>query len=214
MDRIVAAQHAVACDDLMLCIDHGVAWQADMTRPVPYDAAYFDKYVGYEGKPIARAINAGRVALVNRWVGPERNVLDVGIGSGEFIRSRPKTFGTDVNPKAIAWLSERGLHRQALMFFGAFTFWDVLEHVAEPERYFGQMGRGAHLFTSLPVFDDLRDIRASRHYRPNEHFYYFTERGFVGWMAQHGFELLERSRFETEAGRDSIGSFAFRRSLG
>ena len=54
-------------------------------------------------------------------------------------------------------------------------------------------------------------IRDSKHYRPGEHLYYFTELGFAQWMARHGFELLEVSNFETKAGRDSILSFAFRR---
>ena len=54
--------------------------------------------------------------------------------------------------------------------FNAFTFWDVLEHVENPESYFGWMRDGAVVFVSLPVFDDLNQVRASKHYRPNEHF--------------------------------------------
>ena len=82
MDKFVANFTAVADRDLMLCHADGVAYQADMSSPVAYDAAYFDKYVGYEGSETARRINAARVDLVNRIVGRNRAVLDIGIGSG------------------------------------------------------------------------------------------------------------------------------------
>lgn len=214
MDTLIASFPAVADGDLMLALDHGVAWQADMDRAVevPYDAAYFDKYVGYEGTEIARAINAGRVAMVNKYAGRAGDVIDVGIGSGEFIRSRwGVTKGHDVNPKAIAWLKDRGLWADDLRDAGAVSFWDVLEHVREPDGYLDQLRRGALFFTCLPIFDDLMRIRESKHYRPNEHFYYWTEEGFVAWMNGKGFDILDRDDFETRAGRESILSFTFRK---
>lgn len=197
----------------MLAPAQGVAWQRDMTHRIVYNGAYFEKLARYEGKPIAVKLNAGRVALVNRYAGERTQVLDVGVGSGEFIKNRPRTFGYDVNPQAIEWL--KGWYRWSDDFaaFEAFTFWDVIEHVENPGvDYFRHMRRGALLFTSIPVFADLRLIRDSRHYRPGEHLYYFTERGFVDWMALHGFRLLEVQDYETAAGRDSILSFAFRRT--
>lgn len=214
MDSLVASFPAVADRDLMLALDHGVAWQADIDRAVEvaYGEAYFDKYVGYEGSGVACAINAGRVALVNKWAGRDGDVIDIGIGSGEFIKSRGRaTRGHDVNPKAAQWLKARGLWADDLRDAGAVCFWDVLEHVREPDGYFSQLQSGALLFTCLPIFEDLTRIRQSRHYRPNEHFYYWTELGFVAWMIGKGFDLLDRRDFETTAGRDSILSFAFRK---
>lgn len=213
MDSIIASFSAVADRDLMLCHEHGVAWQADRSAPVPYDAAYFDKYVGYEGADIAVRINNARKSLVARHIEPGHALLDVGIGSGEFIKSRPNTFGHDVNPKAIAWLKDRKLWAESLRAFTAFSFWDVLEHVETPKDYFDQMDAGSLLFTSLPIFDDLTRIRESKHYRPDEHFWYFTESGFVGWMGKHGFSLLEVNDDETVAGREAIKSFAFVRAF-
>src|SRR5262249_29716964 len=109
MDRFVAELPAVVDQDLMLCPLHGVAWQRDMAQRVDYDEAYFDKCAGYRGQEIARKINAGRVALVDRHAGADCDVLDIGIGSGEFITLRPHTLGYDVNPKARAWLVDRAL---------------------------------------------------------------------------------------------------------
>jgi len=163
----------------------------------------------FRSSEIAEKINAGRVALVAKHYG-NGPLLDIGIGSGEFIRTRHgKTYGHDINPAAIDWLIRDGRWRTDFAAFDAFTFWDVLEHVPEPEIYFRHMPPGAFVFASLPIFDDLRRIRESRHYRPGEHLYYFTLRGFVGWMGLHGFRHLATERYETEAGRDSILSFAF-----
>lgn len=212
MDRLIAGFPAVADVDLMLCPDHGVAYQRDRTNRVEYDAAYFDKCAGYEDQEIARKINAGRIELVTKFAGRSCDVLDVGIGSGEFIKLRPYTWGFDVNPKAAQWLKERDLWSDQVGLFSAFTFWDVIEHIDEPVAYFQHMMDWSFLFVCLPIFGNLDQIRKSRHYRPGEHLYYFTEAGFVNWMALHRFNLRERQDFETQAGRDSVLSFAFQRA--
>ena len=210
MDRFIAAFPAVADGDLALCREQGVAYQIDQSALVDYGEAYFEKCRGYEGQQIADRINAGRIDFVARNFGPGR-VCDVGIGSGEFIRRRPYTFGTDVNPAALQWLRETGRLATDLDSFGAFTFWDVLEHVPEPESYLRRAYLHAFVFLSLPIMESLDRIRESKHYRPGEHLYYWTEPGLIEWMALHGFRLLESSDFETQAGRESIRSFAFRR---
>lgn len=211
MDRVIAKWHSAADGDLMICPDFGVAYQRDMSQPVHYNGEYFDKYLGYEHTPIANAINVGRVGLVNRYLDPAAGVLDIGIGSGEFIKNRPNTFGYDINPKAVEWLKQQMRWADSFTPFDGFTFWDVLEHVREPEDYLKRIHPGGYLFTSLPIFDDLTKVRQSRHYRPDEHFYYFTKSGFTHWMARHRFELLEVDDFETRAGREAILSFAFKR---
>jgi hypothetical protein len=210
MDRFIAGFPAEADGDLMLCRGHGVAYQKDQGHLVEYDGAYFEKYRGYEGQPIALDINAGRVALVAKFIGRGR-MVDVGIGSGEFIKNRPNTFGTDVNPHAIAWLKRQKLLAERLFDFSAFSFWDVIEHIPTPEESFRHVPLHGRLFTSIPLFADLDSIRRSKHYRPDEHLYYFTEDGFLAWMELHGFHMLERQTFEIDAGREDIFSFAFRR---
>lgn len=208
MDKFIAAMPSVEDGDLMLCAADGVAYQKDQAHIVNYDAEYYDKCKNYEGREIARKINAGRIALVQKHFG-DGLAVDVGIGSGEFIKNRPNTYGRDINPVAIEWLKRNDLWARYLGDFEALTFWDVIEHVPTPEDYFKQIGPGAYLFTSLPIFDDLSQIRQSKHYRPGEHLYYWTEPGFVEWMELHGFQLLERQAFEIEAGRKDILSFAF-----
>jgi SAM-dependent methyltransferase len=210
MDRFIEAFPAVADGDLVLCPEHGVAYQRDQTALVDYGEDYFEKCRGYEGQEIADRINAGRIAFVLRHFGPGR-MLDVGVGSGEFIKRRPHTFGIDVNPAAVRWLREAGRLADNLDCFGAYSFWDVLEHVPTPEDYLRHCYLRSFVFMSVPIMSSLDRIRESKHYRPGEHLYYWTERGLVEWMAWHGFVLLEASDFETRAGRESITSFAFRR---
>lgn len=210
MDRFVASFVAEPDADLMLCEQAGVAWQADMTARVDYGPDYWAKCAANDESAIADEINAARVALVARHFGGR--VCDIGIGSGAFVRARPLTVGFDVNPEAIAWLKARGLFVTPREGFGAFTFWDVLEHVETPAEYLELVPLHGWVFVSVPIFRDLRAIRESRHYRPGEHLYYWTDEGFLGWMALHGFRVHEANDAETRAGRESIRSYAFKRA--
>ncbi len=211
MDRFIASMPAEEDADLMLCREHGVAYQKDMTPTAEYDAAYYAKCASYEDKEIANRINDGRISMVAKHHGLLAKVCDIGIGSGEFIRRRGNTHGFDVNPVAIEWLKRNDLWAHDLSSFGAYTFWDVIEHVPQPEAYFQHIQLHAKLFTSIPIYYALGGIRLSKHYRPGEHLYHFTERGFVDWMEAHGFRLIEMQDFEIQAGRESIYSFAFKR---
>lgn len=218
MDGLIKRWDAVKDGDLVICKHRGVAYQRNIAQQLPpgqnaEGENYFDHYAALDGSEIAKRINEGRVALVNKYVGEETEVLDVGIGCGQFIEARPNTLGNDVNPKAIQWLGERDKLAENLERFRAFTFWDVLEHVAEPARYFKHMRDGSWLFACLPIFKDLDLVRKSKHYKPGEHLYYWTEPGFIEWMALYRWRLRERSIQEIIAGRDSIMSFAFVRDL-
>ena len=210
MDRFIQAMPATEDGDLMLCREHGVAYQKDRRHRVAYDADYMAKCAAYEGNDIARAVTAGRVAMVERRVGTNR-VLDIGIGSGEFIKARPNTFGHDVNLAAVEWLRSAGLWAEVDGGFSAYTMFDVIEHVETPEDYLRHIPLHAFVVLSVPIFYGLGGIRLSKHYRPGEHLQYFTRDGFVAWMGQHGFMLLEIADFEIQAGRESIYTFAFKR---
>lgn len=208
MDKIISRFFGRIDDDLVIT-SRGIAYQSNMSS-IDYGNEYFDKIKGYRGSEIASLIHHYRVEMVDYYSGGDP-VLDVGIGAGEFIESRPNTFGFDVNPKAVEWLKSENKYREDFENFQNFTFWDVIEHIPEPEKYFERIH--GFLFASIPVFKDLSKIRESKHYRPNEHLYYFTEKGFVEWMKLHGFRCIERNENETLAGRESIMSFAFLKDL-
>lgn len=218
MDRLIKRFEAARDADLMLCEARGIAYQADwQAGRVAYDAGYLAKVDAYEGTDIARAVNAGRCAMLARHLPPGASVLDVGAGSGAFVRTAIAggfaAQGFEVIPQAAERLRGAGLYADDPAGCDAIALWDSLEHMEDPELGLNKVRKGAYLFASIPVFEDLREIRASKHYRPGEHLYYWTAAGFIGWMALYGYRLLEQSAHETDAGRESIAAFAFCRDL-
>lgn len=218
MDRLLKRYDSERDGDLRLCLHRGVAYQKDMRAgAIAYDDAYHAHYKALEGTEVADKLNAGRVAMVARHAADGAKVLDIGAGSGAFVRSARawgfEAAGFDVMPKTVEHLKATGAWADSAEGFEVVTFWDSLEHIEDPETVFKHIARGALVVVAIPVFDDLRAIRQSKHYKPGEHLYYFTAAGFVEWMALRGFRLLETSDHETAAGRESIGAFAFRRDL-
>lgn len=195
----------------MLCIGKNIAWETDVPS-ISYDKEYFDKYLGYEDTPIGRKLNSLRVTLTERYCpGP---LLDIGIGAGSFIKaSRLKVYGYDVNPAGISWLKDRDLfldpHEDDLAEFTGFCLWDVLEHLRHPSALLSKLH--SFVFLSMPIFTDLAKIKNSKHYRPGEHIWYFTEPGLTNWMNKLGYSCLEVNDEETRAGREAILSFVFHR---
>lgn len=202
--------------DLVLCEILGYAYQHDMLSDrVVYDSTYLAKVDAYENTTIARAVNDGRCALLERHINYGATVLDIGAGSGAFVRAAIDcgfcAKGFEVIPEAATRLKNEGLFRDDPKGYDAVTFWDAIEHMENPEGWLRRLDNKTKVFASIPIFANLRDLRKSKHYRPGEHLHYFTNDGFLGWMAMCGFRLIEQSNHETKAGRESIGAFAFTR---
>lgn len=178
----------------------------------PYDRAYFDKLAGYAETNLGRGLMRARVAMVARHY--SGTLVDYGSGCGAFIEERSKwranTLGWDVNPVSVEWLDRRGLlFDPNLQPVDALSMWDVLEHIADFRHLLANVNRW--LFVSLPIFRDADHVLGSKHYRPDEHFWYFTRDGFVDVMRGFGFTLAEENKKEIELGREDISSFAFTR---
>ena len=177
----------------------------------PYDQEYFDNFDRNAHTPIGRALMQARCEFVDWHY--QGTVVDVGIGSGAFVerrRERHTTYGYDVNPAGIRWLEQRGLLIDPyLEKVPAMTLWDVLEHIPDFEPLLAQVREW--LFISLPLFRDVDHVLRSKHYKPAEHCWYFSRDGLVFAMKQCGFALAAESNFETELGREDIGTFAFKR---
>lgn len=181
-------------------------------REAPYDRKYWEKYEGYAATPMGRAITAARVALVRRHVGPDEEVLDVGIGCGDFLDAYPgPRAGFDVNPVGIEWLTRRGLLRDPRQQDAhALTFWDVLEHIPDA-RAFVAAAR-AWLFCSVPIVPGEGPPRLDwKHLRRDEHCWYWTRGGLIRWMAEQGFRCVECTAAELLIGREDVETFAFQR---
>jgi hypothetical protein len=176
----------------------------------PYDAAYFEKYAGYAETDMGRAITAARVALVDRHA-PDAIVVDIGIGCGAFVAARAATFGFDINPAGVAWLEARGrFWDPALHAADALTFWDALEHIPHAAALLGRAREW--VFCTLPIVPgDGPPPPDWRHFRRDEHCWYWTRAGFLRWMEEQGFACVEHNTAESLLGRADSESFAFRR---
>lgn len=177
-----------------------------------YDQAYFDRVSKNADTDIGRALMKVRCDLVEKY--HRGSIVDVGIGSGAFIELRNArgfpTLGFDVNPIAVDWLKKHGLFADPYAEKQeAIACWDVLEHLADPRELLSQVKDW--LFLSLPIFKGPMHALGSRHFRPTEHFWYWTRSGLIRMMGDLNFRLVEYTDAETKIGREDIESFAFRR---
>lgn len=197
-------------------LKYGMAWSPELGMgryPVkrsarPYDEEYFARYQAMADTEMGRELTSSRIKLVARhYSGP---LLDVGIGAGQFVEARPNTRGYDVNPAGVEWLTQRGLWANLYGDrYPALSFWDSLEHIDRPDIAVGKAERW--VFVSVPIFTGAEHVIRSRHFRKDEHIWYWTHDGLVNWFAEQGFYLVEVNQFETDIGRDGIGSYAFAR---
>ena len=134
--------------------------------------------------------------------------MDIGIGSGAFLQ-RWNTYGYDINPKAIEYLIDNKLYRHPFKGGHGITFWDSLEHIHDPTMII--QGAKEYIFVSMPIYDDSNHILRSKHFRKDEHCWYFTENGLIMFMQYYGFECIEVNDMETQIGREDIKTFVFKR---
>lgn len=176
--------------------------------PRNYDEEYFQKYIRYAATSMGEAITQARIAFVNKWYCGK--LLDVGVGSGQFVTSRGDTFGYDINETAVNML--KAIKKYANIeteLFPAYSFFDSFEHIKDHSDLMKSVQSKTKIFISIPIFRDVNHILRSKHFRLNEHYWYFTAHGFVRYMADHGFACLDVDNFEIRAGREDILSFAF-----
>lgn len=201
----------------------GLSWDAEkeigyypVKNPI-YDDDYFKRVQKNDHSPIVDALNDFRKFIVNSYVSSNGNgglVLDFGAGSGIFMRRRGNCQGFDFCEKSKQRLKSDGLffnpYIENLEKFKAITFFDSFEHIQEPDLILSRIGN-QYVFVTLPIFKDKEHILRSKHFKPKEHFWYFTFQGFVRYMNERGFALLSSSDQETKIGREDIMTFVFRR---
>lgn len=174
----------------------------------PCTKDYWMEYRVLDATPMGRVLTALRVGMVDQWVAqPLGHSVDVGIGGGAFVEAID-CDGIDVNPEAIAWLGARGSlwdgEQTEVM-----TFFDSIEHIENPGLYLSMARKW--VFLSTPIYTSKEDCLKSKHMKPGEHIHYFEDRGIKTFMREHGFKCVDQNRLETDAGREAIGSYAFKR---
>lgn len=184
----------------------GLGWYP--VQSDPYGATYWQRYRSLDITPTGDALTAMRMSLVDEYW--EGEVVDIGIGGGKFVAERPHTRGYDVNPCAIDWLKTQGAYCDPYSEpVDAVCFWDSLEHIHDPAPLLANVRR--LVFMSLPIFEGPEHVLRSKHYKPDEHCFYFTNNGLQRFMSGFGFELIHDDQREQSAGREDIGTYVFKR---
>lgn len=180
-----------------------------------YDQVYFDNYRRLASTDIGKRLNAFRVEIVETYASVSCPVLDVGVGAGSFIDAymragRRNVAGYDVNPAGVAWLASRGIFRD--LYDGDWpcaTFWDSLEHIRDPALALAHVSRTAVI--SLPIFKGCDHALGSKHFKPSEHYWYFTHEGFTRFAVGQGFDVIFWTNRESLIGREDIETFVLKR---
>ena len=135
-------------------------------------------------------------------------VLDYGCGPGWFRAFRP-SFVEEMDTYDIAPWPQTGIRHER---YELITFWDVLEHI----RYLSSLdeifAKTKYIATSLPIRPKNKKLVGWKHYKPGEHFHYFSRESLQGFFNSKGFKLIKEGTPEVECGiREDIGTFLFRR---
>lgn len=193
----------------------------------PYDEAYRAKYEAMAGTPMARRLNTHRVALAKH--AAEKIVrlhkppsfLDVGPGDGAFmgelIHDLPEgedfVYGFDVNPAMITKLKAENrwgvpglVMSNPSWMWDVITFWDSFEHIHRPDL---AVRATRAVAMSIPIFKNRAHVLESKHFRPDEHVWYFTHEGIITFMKKCGFSCVYYCDTETRIGREDIKSYIF-----
>jgi len=181
-------------------------------REIVYGEGYFDEYEARAQNDMSYALMDARSSLVAKYT--NEIVVDIGTGSCAFIdvhtgHGRPAA-GYDINPGTVHRLIERD------QFWNPYErkvvsacFWDTLEHFEDPKEILDCVEGLA--FISIPIVEGPFHCLTSKHFKPGEHLWYFTDKGLIKYMGECGFVLREENRIEEDIGREEIGTFVFER---
>lgn len=190
-------------------VDYGYGYLASVSGDDVYDENYFQSYVERAKTEMGEKLNQTRMELCDIEIKDSDSICDVGIGGGAFV-SKYTGQGFDVNPHAVQWLKENNYYANPYEFeFDYLTMWDVIEHIDNVKPLLNNVRKGVVI--STPIYKDFYDVINSKHFKPNEHLWYFTDYGIRNYMRLFGFECVHADTRETDLGRESIGSYIFRK---
>lgn len=177
-----------------------------------YDIEYWNRYLSMKDSDIGKKLTQARINLCKKYNVQEHNCVDIGIGNGDFV-DKFGCFGTDINPHAVKYLKDKGKYTLVDDDWGWnwFTLWDVWEHL--PKDFMQHIVNNNHvgIIMSTPIYDSFEHCISSKHFRPDEHEWYFTTSGLIKFMEDFGYRCLEVSSVESDIGREDIKSFVFKK---
>jgi hypothetical protein len=179
-----------------------------LRSPIQYDENYEKKYLEYPEEEICNIrlsfIRMAECCLNTKNPFPnrsERTILDYGCGSGAFVRAARLivgciAYGEDVNSYTADLRPPVGFMPDIV------TAWDSFEHLTDYEQaeFFSSSRNAKIIIVSVPDFSTvLQDgvpIFKWRHYRPQEHLHYYTEKSLRIRLEREGYRFAFSSHEE------------------
>lgn len=169
-----------------------------------YDINYWDLMLK-QNSSTAEMISKIRWDFVNK-INP-RIVLDYGSGPGWFRAFRPP--GVEVDTFDIAPWPQTGINHDA---YDLITFWDVIEHFEDLDKQLlSKLEMTRFVAGTTPILPEGQDIKRWKHFKPGEHYQYFTEKGLIDYFIKNGFQLL-KTGYPENPPRVNIISFLFKKT--
>lgn len=158
-----------------------------------------------------RTFRRGVDLLAGHLQGATPRLLDVGCAGGFFLKTAQERGWDVYGVEPSRWLTEyaRGLRLSNVVtgtlhdakypdnFFDAVTYWDVLEHTADPSRELAEVNRimrpGGVLLVNYPDFSSVwaRLLRRRWWFLLSVHLYYFTPSTMARLLRKTGFEPFD-----------------------
>ncbi|NKI31219.1 class I SAM-dependent methyltransferase [Croceivirga thetidis] len=148
-----------------------------------------------------------KLSLINRYSSKQRNLLDIGAGTGDFLVSARKNgwqvSGVEPNQKARSLALEKGQHLEESVKnlkgsdYNVITLWHVLEHLpdlnAQIEEFSQLISKNGLLVIAVPNFKSF-DARYYREfwaaYDVPRHLWHFSKKSIPALFTNSGFELV------------------------
>jgi hypothetical protein len=166
--------------------------------PIKYEYTYNEKYDKYGIKNDQLSfLRLGYILGVLEK--KPQNILDIGYGNGAFLKACnktiQKTYGYDISPYPVPKNTER-INTIFDLEFECVTLFDCLEHwenIYELKKI-----KSKYIIISVPELHNFteKEFLGWRHYRQNEHIWYFTKYGLANFMKKIGYKLINSSNIE------------------
>jgi len=174
-----------------------------------HDFVYDENYKARQSTN--EAMSYLRMGWLSSHIPPERwgnmKIVDIGCGSGEFIRHALGKFGEVMGYDLCGdSITKEQLETEA---WDLVVLSDVLEHFEDIDDLFGIHWTYALIsYPETPDFETFEEMQKWRHFKPNEHLWYLHSEGLRHWLEKEhsdtevvstgNFEDLLRKRWNPE----------------
>lgn len=153
-----------------------------------YNQEYYTRYQNRSDTETGKKIYDSRWEIIEKYCHGNMTLLDYGCASGAFHTSARNgfvTFGYDINPHS-------PYHREINGQMDIVTMWDVIEHLHDPKDTIKKLNPKM-LFISTPNKGAVEKLEGWRHYRPDEHLWYFDLPSLESLLRECGFKIVEHN---------------------